>query len=122
MVGVNAKVAAGDALGANPWKAPAHTTVNAVVAVTLSLKLTTIGAPTATPVAPLRGVVLVTNGAVSLGEAVLKLKLTLAAMWSGVPSVSVMPLASTLTWQIVPAGSEASGVSVNVEAGDVRLG
>ena len=78
------KVVAGDALCANPCGAPAGTRrERTALAVTLSLKVMTIGESTGTPVAPLAGVVLVTDGAVSLAEAVVNVKLKFAAIGSG---------------------------------------
>ena len=89
--GVSVKVVAGPALCPNTCGAPVgHSIENAVkLAVTLSLKLIAMGALTATFTAPFTGVVLVTEGAVSVGLAVVNEKLKSDVIVSGVPSVSV---------------------------------
>src|SRR5262245_34805840 len=108
---------AGDALGTKACGVPAgHSSANALpVALTLSLKLMTRGASSATVTSVLAGAVLATLGAASAGGAtVVNGKLALPAIWSGAPSVSVISLATTVTVHVVAKGRAADGVSVIV--------
>src|SRR5690242_6672413 len=81
-----------------------------------SLKVTAMFVLDATLLAPLAGVVETTVGAASM----VKAKVWLAAMVSGGSSVStsVIPVATTVTVQATPAGSDAAGVRVKVVAGE----
>lgn len=89
----------------------------ALVKFTLSLKLITMLALRATPVAPLAGEVLVTVG----GASVVKVKILLDTIVSGgsAVSASVIRSAHTVTVQVEPAGRLAFGSSVALVAGDV---
>ena len=119
--GVSVNEPAGEALRVNVCGKPVgHCRSNALtLALTLSLKLTTMAELTETPLAEFAGVVLTTDGAVSGGTVVNENEKS-AAMLSGgsAVSVSVIRPALTLTLQIVPAGRSDVGSSVKEVAGE----